>query len=112
MKQLEPRIMYIEDKSGPDGLEGQGRIGLVTFTKTGKSINYAGRQFLSLKGRGFKANYVDAETGDRFWISGCKKDGMDTLYGGIVEIDDDIREQYWTEIRNRPERKNETKFRG
>jgi hypothetical protein len=104
--------MYIEDKSGPDGLEGQGRIGLVTFTKTGKSIQYNGRLFLSLKGRGFKANYRDAETGDQFWISGCKKDGQDTLYGGTVEIDENIREQYWVEIRNKPERKHETSYRG
>jgi hypothetical protein len=104
--------MYIEDKSGPDGLVGQGRIGLVTFTKTGKSIHYNDRLFLSLKGRGFKANYQDAETGDQFWISGCKKDGQDTLYGGIVEIDENIREQYWVEICNRPERKHEKSYRG
>ena len=71
--------MYIEDKS--KGLEGPARIGRVTFSKTGKSLRYAGREFQSLKGSGFKANYFDLESGDEFWISGCKKNGQDTLYG-------------------------------
>jgi hypothetical protein len=37
---MRPRIMYIEDKS--NGLEGPGRIGRVTFSKTGKSVYYGG----------------------------------------------------------------------
>jgi len=37
-----------------------------------------------------------------YWISGCKKAGDDTLYPGIVEIDEDVREEYWLQIRNRP----------
>jgi hypothetical protein len=97
---MQPRIMYIEDKSG--GLSGPGRIGRVHFSKTGKSVYYAGRTFQSLKGRGFKANYFDVETGDEFWISGCKKRGGDQLYGGVVEIDEDVREEYWTSIRGMP----------
>ena len=80
--------MYIEDKSS--GLDGPGRIGRVRFSKTGKSIYYGGRTFQSLKGRGYKANYCDVETGDEFWISGCKKRGGDRLYGGSVDIDEDV----------------------
>jgi hypothetical protein len=49
------RIMYIENKSA--SLNGPARIGRVTFSNTGKSINYGGRTFQSLKGSGFKANY-------------------------------------------------------
>jgi hypothetical protein len=94
------RIMYIEDKS--NGLSGPGRIGRVTFSKTGKSVYYAGRTFQSLKGQGFKANYFDAETGEEFWISGCKKRGGDRLYGGVIEIDEDVREEYWVSIRCMP----------
>ena len=94
------RIMYIEDKS--EGLVGPARIGRVTFSKSGKSIYYKGRLFHSLKGRGFKANYYEAETGAEFWISGCKKDGRDQLYGGTTEIDDDVREEYWLTIRKQP----------
>lgn len=96
--------MYIENKS--EGLSGPARIGRVTFSKTGKTIYYAGRRFHSLGGRGFKANYADSDSGERFWISGCRKDGADRLYGERVpvEIDEDVREEYWTLIRKRPER--------
>jgi hypothetical protein len=100
------RIMYIEDKSG--GLVGPARIGRVTSSKRGKTLYYAGQSFYSLAGRGSKANYGCAETGAHFWISGPRKDGHDGLYGHRpTPIDDDVREEYWTVIRNLPERKNE-----
>ena len=89
------RIMYLEDKSS--GLEGDARIGRVFFSKTGKTLYYDGRRFQSLKGMGFKANYVDMDNGDEFWISGPKKDRNDRLYGGQlgVEIDEDVKEEYF-----------------
>jgi hypothetical protein len=95
--------MYIESKG--EGISGPGRIGRVTFSKSGKSIYYRGRMFQSLKGAGFKSNYFDSQTGEEYWISGCKKDGTDHLYGDTVEIDDDVREEYWTEIRKLPKYK-------
>ena len=101
---MQPRIMYIEDKS--NGLSGPGRIGRVTFSQTGKSVYYAGRTFRSLKGQGFKANYVEVGTGAALWISGCKKRGGDRLYGGVIEIDEDVREEYWLSIRGMPECKH------
>lgn len=94
------RIMYIENKSA--GLNGPARIGRVVFSKTGKSISYDGRTFQSLKGSGFKANYFDIETGEPFWISGPRKDGKDRLYCNsvvAVDVDTDIAEEYWQEIR-------------
>lgn len=75
----------------------------MTYTKSGKSLYYQGRLFQSLKGSGFKANFFDAETGAEYWISGCKKKGDDQLYGGTTEIDEDVREEYWRNIRKRPE---------
>lgn len=99
------RIMYIENKSSD--LVGPARIGRVTFSKTGKSLYYNGKAFQSLKGSGFKANYFDVESGDQFWISGPKKNGADGLYGPRpTPIDDDVREEYWTKIRNQPKNKN------
>lgn len=100
--------MYIEYKG--DGLTGPARIGRVSFSKRGKTIYYGGKKFQSLKGAGFKANYVDIETGEEYWISGCKRNGNDRLYGerNPVEIDDDAREEYWTEIREQPENKGKT----
>jgi hypothetical protein len=96
--------MYIEFKG--DDLTGPARIGRVAFSKTGRTLYYAGKTFQSLKGTGFKANYYDVETGEEYWISGPRRDGADRLYGERlpVEIDEDVREEYWREIRRRPSR--------
>jgi hypothetical protein len=94
------RIMYIEQKAGE--LSGPARIGRVTRSKSGSSVYYLGRRFETLRGGGFKANYVETESGDEYWISGCKRDGADALYGTTVEINEDVREQYWTEVRRKP----------
>ena len=114
------RIMYIENKGGhitehwwgnessEANLTGPARIGRVTFSKTRRSLRYRGKEFS--KAEGFKANYA-CETGEWFWISGPKKRGGDALYATNIptEIDEDVREEYWTEIRKQPERKNETR---
>jgi len=96
--------MYIEYKG--DGIAGPGRIGRVSFSKSGKSIYYKNRIFETLSGKGFKSNYYDVETGEDYWISGCRKDGKDALYSTTIEIDDDVREEYWRQIRNKPENKD------
>ena len=57
---MKTRIMYIEKKT--DGINGPGRIGRVTFSKSGKSVYYRGRQLETLAVQGFKANYFDVET--------------------------------------------------
>ena len=103
------RIMYIEFKG--DDVVGPARIGRVTYSKTGRTIYYRGRTLASLKGRGFKENFFDVETQERYWISGCKKDGTDALYSTTVEIDEDVREEYWTAIRREPQQKHVTSFR-
>jgi hypothetical protein len=115
--------MYIECKGGGfvnphgygnestgGGLHGNARIGRVTFSRTGATLHYGGKSFQSLKGSGFKANYFDVETGEQYWISGPRRDGTDRLYKSDwpVEIDEDVREEYWTEIRNRPDWKART----
>lgn len=96
--------MYVESKGG--GLTGPARIGRVSFSKTGKTIYYQGKTFQSLKGAGFKSNYFEVESGETYWISGPKRNGRDTLYGGStpIEIDAEVREEYWRDIRRQPER--------
>lgn len=70
-----------------------------------KSIHYDGKPFKSLKGDGFKANYYNEETGEYYWISGCRQDGADRLYSERtpIYIDQDVQEEYWKEIRNMPQ---------
>ena len=95
------RIMYIERKA--ESLNGPARIGRVTFSKTGRTVEYRGQKFQ--KSTGYKWNHFDVETGDRYWISGPRKDGQDRLYpqsSRPVEIDEDVREEYWTDIRGMP----------
>ena len=101
---MQSRIMYMEYK-GSD-LTGPARIGRVTFSKTGRTLYYGGKSFRSLKGAGFKSNYYDVETNEQYWISGPRKDGKDRLYGERVpiEIDEDVREEYWRDIRGMPEK--------
>ena len=117
-----PRIMYIECKGGGfidpygygpfssgGGLHGSARIGRVTFSRTGATLHYGDKSFLSLKG-GFKANFFCVKTGEQYWISGPRKDGTDRLYKSDwpVEIDEDVPEEYWTQIREAPEWKDRT----
>ena len=98
--------MYIECKAGE--LPGPGRIGRVRFSKTGRTLYYREKKFQSLKGAGFKSNYYDVETREDYWISGPKRNGEDALYGSApIEIDEDVREEYWREIRRQPERSME-----
>jgi hypothetical protein len=95
--------MYIERKA--ESLNGPARIGRVTFSKTGRTVEYKGQKFQKTKS-GYKYNHFDVQTGDEYWISGPRKDGQDRLYAQSVqpvEIDDDVREEYWTKIRRMPD---------
>jgi hypothetical protein len=102
-----PRIMYIERKAG--SLTGQARIGRVTFNRTRRTIFYRDQVFHRIVGGGFKSNYYEEATGENYWISGCKRRGGDQLYATNVpiEIDEDVRVEYWRDIRGSPERANE-----
>ena len=102
-----PRIMYIERKAG--SLIGRARIGRVTFNRTGRTIYCHDQVFHRIVGGGFKSNYYEEATGEDYWISGCKRRGGDQLYATNVpiEIDDDVRVEYWRDVRSAPERVNE-----
>ena len=99
--------MYVEHKSSENtsvpGLVGVARIARVTFSKTGRTIYYNGKNLQSLNGTGFKANFYNIESAEEYWISGPKKNGADGLDGPRpTPIDPDVREQYWTIIGKQP----------
>ena len=50
-----------------------------------------------------KGNYVDVDTGEEYWISGVKKDQKDRHWAGAgpVEIDDDVKDEYFAIIRGK-----------
>ncbi len=101
--------MYIEPGGGL-AREG-GRIGRVTFSKSGRTLCYGDRNFQSLDGQGYKENYYDVESGERYWISGPRRDGSDALYPMTIHIDDDVREEYWRAIRKQPDQILDTSYR-
>ena len=109
MSAVKTRLMYIERKA--ESLNGPARIGRVTFSKSGRTLEYRGRKFLKTKS-GYKYNHIELETGAEYWISGPKRNGRDRLSAQStlpVEIDDDVREEYWTKIRNCPENTKQKK---
>ena len=93
---MKSRVMYIECKS-----TGQANIGRVSFSKTGRTLRYRSLEFISLKGSGFKANYLEIGSREQYWISGPRKDGQDRMYASEVpvEIDEDVRDEYLRDIR-------------
>jgi hypothetical protein len=105
MSAVKTRIMYIQRGRA------SGRIGRVRLSQTGRTIFYGDVELASLGGRGYKANYIDSATHEEYWVSGPRKDGQDTLYPGRIEIDDDVREEYWLSIRTLPENVTLTLFR-
>lgn len=114
---MKTRVMYIELKEPNNrlnrgALSNFARIGKVSFSKTGKTIYYDGRTFRSLKGKGFKANYFEVDTKEKYWISGCRRDGQDRLYNERlpIEIDEEIREEYWLGIRKLPSHREKSNF--
>src|SRR5215218_8972058 len=94
------RIMYIELKSGYSD-NGPASISRITFSKTGRTVYFQGKQLQSSGGQGVQGNYRDVETREEYWVSGPKRDGTDrhSAGGGIVKIDEDVAEEYWREIR-------------
>ena len=100
--------MYIELKT--DGLRGEGRIGRVEFSKSGKTLYYKGRKLIKASAP-LKANYFDEETLEDFWISNPKKDGQDSLFPATIEIDQDAKSEYWCAIRNLPGQQNLSSYK-
>ena len=109
MAALKTRIMYVERGGGL--ASHRGRIGRVQLSKTGRTLYYAGVQLRSLNGGGYKTTHFDVETGEEYWVSGPRKDGNDPLYPGVVEVDDDVRDEYWCEIRSTPSKAHLRSFR-
>ena len=93
-KGLRRRVMYVENKHGLiDGAHG--RIGWVSFSKTGQTVYYRDRTLQ--KGSGISGNFFDVETGEEFWVSGVKRRGSNAQpaeHGVSIEVDPDAIEEY------------------
>ena len=89
------RVMYVENKEG--GIDGaDARIGWVSFSKTGRPIDYRGKSLKRLKGGGVSGNYFDEDTGEEYWVSGIKKRGSNAHWAESpkIEVDPDAEQEY------------------
>ena len=92
---MAPEIRYLELKTGYSD-NGPAWIGLVQFSKSGRTIYFNGRAIQRLKGSGISGNYYDILTDEEFWVSGVKKNGFDRHWAGsgVIQIDQKIVEDY------------------
>jgi hypothetical protein len=92
---MRTEIKYLELKSGFSD-NGNAWIGLVSFSKSGKTIYFDGKAFQSLDGMGISGNYFDLESGNEYWISGVKKDMSDRhqFGGGKILVEKRILNDY------------------
>jgi len=97
---MRTEIKYLELKTGFSD-NGPAWIGLVSFSKSGKTIYFDGKAFQSLNGTGINGNYFDLESGNEYWISGVKKDMSDRhkFGGGKVLVEKRILSDYLKIIR-------------
>jgi hypothetical protein len=108
---MKAELMYIA-LLDPAGRTQWARIGRVALSKSGRTLYYKGRE---LRGEG-QPWYADTETGEMFHVQRARKDGLDRSEGRKrgsfpVEIDDDVREEYWTRLRGEPKRRHERLIR-
>jgi hypothetical protein len=94
--------MYVETR-WPNNRMRSGRIARVESSKSGRTLYLDGTSFIPL-GMG---EYMESESRESYWFSGPRKDGNDRkgTSGSVpIEIDEDVRVEYWTEVRGQPER--------
>lgn len=94
------RVMYVECKS-TKGDYGRARICRVTFSHSGRTIYYGGLKLQRSTQTVCGGNYVDANSGLEYWVSGPKRSGKDRHWagGGDVRIDPDVVDEYWRDVR-------------
>lgn len=96
MKRL---LMYLESKSQAVG--GRGRIAWVQYSKTCRVYHYEGR--VLRRSEGGRYNCFDAGSGEPYLVTEPKSNGRDKLNGGFVDIDSDARDEYWLQVRGKPD---------
>lgn len=96
---MKTEIRYIELKTGFSD-NGPAWIAEVELSKSGQTIYFNDCALKKLKTPGIGANHFDIESGEEYWISGMKKNGLDRHWAGSgkVMIDEDIVQRYLDQI--------------
>ncbi|REG84087.1 hypothetical protein [Winogradskyella sediminis] len=92
---MRTEIKYLELKSGFSG-NGPAWIGLVSYSKSGKTVYFNGIAFQRIGSDRIQGNFYDIESGDEYWISGVKKDMTDRhkFGGGKIFVEKRILNEY------------------
>jgi hypothetical protein len=94
MDLMQPRVIYVELKSGWND-DGPAWISRVTFSKTGRTVYFHGRALRGIKGGSVKATTA---TSRRVRSIGCpvRSETVAIVTGGSgpVEVDDDVADGY------------------
>ena len=92
---MKSEIKYIELKSNFNH-DGPAWIGLVSYSKSGKTLYFDGKAFQRIGSDRKRGNYYDIESGEEYWISGVKKNQNDrhTFGGGKIFVEKRILNEY------------------
>lgn len=92
---MKTEIKYVELITGY-AHNGPAWIGLITFSKSGKTLYFNGKAFQRIGSSRTMGNFYDIETMEEYWISGIKKDLCDRhKYGsGKIYVEERILEDY------------------
>jgi hypothetical protein len=95
------RLMYVEKKDGEiDGAAG--RIGWVTVSRDGSQVYYRGRT-LTRTPEGMRGAYVDAASGQAYWVTPVKKAGSHAHFAPRVRVRIDPAARYeYRRVRTEP----------
>ena len=90
--------MYVQLKTGFDLDRGPAWIARVSFSKSWRTLTFHDKRLRRVTGTAFAnadANFYDVDTGDRYWVSGPKRDQTDGRHSSQQPvIDDDARAAY------------------
>jgi len=81
---MKSEIKYIELKTG--GHSGPAWIGLVSYSKSGRTVYFNGKAFQRIGSARVRGNFYDIESMEEYWISGVKKDLTDRHQFGTGKI--------------------------
>ena len=92
---MKTEIKYIELISGFTH-NGPAWIGLISFSKSGKTLYFNGKAFQRVGSARTRGNFYDIETGEEYWISGVKRNMTDRhIYGyGKIFVEKRILNDY------------------
>ncbi len=88
-------LRYIELKSGHAD-NGPAWVAHVKVSRSGRTVYFNGKALRRAIGGGISGNHYDIQTGEEYWVSGIKKNGLDRHWAGsgVVAIEVSAVDEY------------------